>query len=124
MVAEAILHCAEHPERNVVVGGGARAMIALRRAAPRAADRFCERTLFSAQRGEALNRPYEGSLYEASGPGSVHGSYDGRQRSSYTTAAQHPWASAFGALALSAGVLAVARGWRTNGCAAGAGKRF
>jgi short-subunit dehydrogenase len=118
VVAEAILHCAEHPERNLVVGGGARAMIALHRAAPRAADRLFERTLFSSQQGEPLDRPYEGSLYEASGPGSVHGGYDGRRRSAYTTAALHPWASAFGALALSAGVLAVARGWRSNGARA------
>lgn len=114
-VAEAILHCAEHPERNVVVGGGARAMIGLRRAAPRLADKLFERTLFSGQKGGQLARPYEGSLYEPSGPSSVHGGYEGRRWSLYTRAALHPWASALGALALGAGVMAAARTWRGNG---------
>lgn len=118
LVAETILHCAEHPERNVVVGGAARALIGLRRAAPRAADRIFERTLFSAQQGERLSRHYEGSLYEPSGPASAHGGYDGRRHSLYTKAALHPWASAFGALALSAGVMAAARGLRGNGARA------
>lgn len=114
MVAEAILHCAEHPERNVIVGGGARAMIGLRRAAPRAAEKLFERTLFEGQQGGALTRPYEGTLYEPSGPSSVHGGYAGRRRSLYTTATLHPWASVIGALAVGAGILAAARGWRVN----------
>jgi short-subunit dehydrogenase len=118
LVAKAILHCAEHPERNLIVGGGARAMIGLRRAAPRAADKIFERTLFSAQQDGRLNRPYEGSLYEPSGPSSVHGGYSGRRRSLYTMAALHPWASALGALAVGAGVVATARIWRGNGSGA------
>jgi short-subunit dehydrogenase len=118
MVAEAILHCAEHPQRNLIVGGGARAMIGLRRAAPRVSDLLFERTLFSSQQGDRLSRPYEGSLYEPSGPSSVHGGYAGRRRSLYTTAALHPWASALGALAVGAGILAAARSYRANGSAA------
>lgn len=115
VVARAILHCAEHRERNVIVGGGARAMIGLRRAAPRTADKIFERTLFSAQQGELLSRPYEGSLYEPSGPSSAHGGHAGRRTSLYTTATLHPWASALGALAVGAGVVAAARMWRANG---------
>jgi short-subunit dehydrogenase len=115
LVAEVILHCAEHPQRNLVVGGGARAMIGLHRAAPRAADWLFEHTLFSSQQGEPLRRPYEGSLYEPSGPASVHGGYGGRRRSLYTSAVLHPWASAFGALAVGAGMFAAARTWRADG---------
>jgi short-subunit dehydrogenase len=115
MVAEAILYCAEHPQRDLVVGGGARAMIALHRVAPRVADLLFERGLFSGQQGARLSRHYEGSLYEPSGPGSVHGGYDGRRRSLYTTATLHPWASALGALALSAGIVAAARRWGGHG---------
>ena len=115
LVAEAILHCAEHPERDVVVGGAARAMIGLSRTAPRVADKIFERTLFSSQQGENLHREYEGSLYAPSGPSSVHGGYPSRRRSLYTTAALHPWASALSALAVGASVLAAARAWRADG---------
>jgi short-subunit dehydrogenase len=114
VVANAILHCAEHPKRNLIVGGGARAMIGLRQTAPRAADRLFERTLFSSQQGERLSRTDEGSLYEPSGPSSVHGGYGGRLRSMYTMAVLHPWASTLGVLAVGAGVVGT-RIWRANG---------
>lgn len=113
LVAEAILHCAEHPERDIVVGGAARAMIGLEQAAPRVADKLFGRTLFASQQGGALERDYEGSLYEPSGPGSAHGGYNGRRHSLYTTASLHPWASAFTMLALGAGIAAATRSLRS-----------
>ncbi len=112
IVAEAILHCAEHPERDVVVGGAARAMISLSQAAPRWADRLLRRTLFSKQQGRPRHGIGEGSLYEPGGPSSAHGGYDGRRHSFYTTASLHPWASAFTMLALGVGIFAARRGWR------------
>jgi short-subunit dehydrogenase len=112
LVAEAIVHCAEHPERDIVVGGAARAMIGLAQAAPRLADKLFERTLFSSQLGGKLRRHPEGSLYEPSGPGSVHGGYDGRRRSLYTAATLHPWASALTMLVIGLGAAAAARGLR------------
>ena len=118
MVAEAILRCAEHPQRNVIVGGGARAMIGLRRAAPRLTDWLFERTLFSSQQGDRLARAYEGSLYEPSGPSSVHGGFGGRRLSLYTSAALNPWMSTLAVLAVGAGALAAARAWRNNGARA------
>ena len=48
VVARAILHCAEYPERDVTVGGGGKAIAALGWAAPRASDRLMEATLEAA----------------------------------------------------------------------------
>jgi short-subunit dehydrogenase len=109
MVAEAILHCAAHPERDIIVGSGARAMIGLAQTAPRVADKLFERTLFDAQQAGRLERDPEGSLYEPSGPASVHGGYHGRRRSVYTTARLHPWASLLTGVALGAGLAAATR---------------
>lgn len=109
MVAEVILHCASHPERDIVVGGAARALIGLSQQAPRLADKLFEYTLFSSQQDGMLERNPEGSLYEPSGPSSVHGGYQGRRRSLYTTARLHPWATVLTGVALGAGLAAVTR---------------
>jgi short-subunit dehydrogenase len=109
MVAEVILHCASHPERDIVVGGAARALIGLAQRAPRAADKLFERTMFSSQQDGDLQRDPEGSLYKPSGPGSVHGGYHGRRRSLYTTARLHPWAAVLTGVALGAGLAAATR---------------
>jgi hypothetical protein len=109
MVAEAILHCAEHPERDIVVGGAARAMIGLAQAAPRVADKLFERTLFKSQQDGDLTRDPDGSLYMPSGFASVHGGFHGRRRSLYTTARLHPWATILTGVALGAGLAAATR---------------
>lgn len=109
MVAEAILHCAQHPERDVVVGGAARAMISISQAAPRIASKLFERTLFGAQQRGELERTVDGSLYEPSGPASAHGGYNGKRHSLYTTASLHPWMSALAVVALGTGVAAATR---------------
>src|SRR5687767_9966421 len=64
-VAEAILHCAEHPERDVTIGGGGRVLAALGQHAPRLTDRYMELTMFSQQR---TDRP-SGQGQGAHGPG-------------------------------------------------------
>jgi short-subunit dehydrogenase len=112
VVAQAILHCAEHVERDVVVGGAARAMIGLSRSAPRLASRLFSRSLFKSQQEGPRSRSDEGSLYTASGPGSAHGGYNGRRRSLYTTLSLHPWASALTVVALGAGLAAATRSLR------------
>jgi short-subunit dehydrogenase len=109
LVAEAILHCAAHARRDLVVGGGARAMIGLSHWAPRLARRLFEGTLFRSQQGGELTRDAEGALYWPSGPSAVHGGYDGRKLSVYTRVQLHPWSSLFGVLLLGAGVAALAR---------------
>ena len=109
LVAEAILHCAAHPRRDLVVGGGARAMIGLSHWAPRLARRLFEGTLFRSQQGGELTRDAEGALYWPSGPSAVRGGYAGRKLSLYTRVQLHPWSSVFAILLLGAGVAAVAR---------------
>jgi short-subunit dehydrogenase len=109
LVAEAILHCAAHPRRTLVVGGGARAMIGLAHWAPRLADRLYEGTLFRSQQGSDLLRGSEGALYWPSGPSAVRGGYSGRKLSLYTQAQLHPWLSLFAIVAVGAGLAAARR---------------
>src|ERR1051325_5205012 len=49
VVAEAILHCAETPERDVYVGGGGKALSVLEKYAPRLSDRLMEAVAFDMQ---------------------------------------------------------------------------
>jgi short-subunit dehydrogenase len=109
MVAETILHCAEHAKRDVVVGGGARAMIGLAQTTPRIADKLFERTLFETQQRGLLARDPEGSLYRPSGSGSIRGGFNGRRRSVYTTAMLHSWFSALTGIVLFASLTAATR---------------
>ena len=109
LVAEAILHCAQHAKRDIVVGGVARGMIGLSQAAPRLADKLFKHMLFDAQRGGSLERDPEGSLYRPSGSGSTRGGYDGHRRSLYTTSKLHPWLSLLTSVALVTGFAAAAR---------------
>src|SRR5919112_3853197 len=48
-VAEAILHCAETPERDVYVGGGGKALSVMEKYAPRLSDKVMETFMFDAQ---------------------------------------------------------------------------
>jgi hypothetical protein len=49
-VARAILRCAEHPVRDVTVGGGGKVMTVMGTIAPRLTDLVMERTLYRGQR--------------------------------------------------------------------------
>jgi short-subunit dehydrogenase len=103
-VAEAILHCATNPVRDVFVGAAAKAHSMLGKFAPRTFDRVMETTLLGQTRsGEpAEPTPLEG-LYESHDPGlKERGTYDGHvaESSAYTTASLHPVLT--GALALGA----------------------
>jgi short-subunit dehydrogenase len=118
VVAEAILHCAENPVRDVFAGGAGKAISLTEKLAPRVTDKVMEATMFDMQRmDEPPNRPREGGLYEASGELKERG---GRSKyvmesSLYTKASLHPLVTA--ALVLGAG-LAVAALWpsrRANG---------
>jgi short-subunit dehydrogenase len=67
-VAEAILHCAETPERDVYVGGGGKALSVLEKYAPRLSDKVMETFMFDAQKmDEPASAERERGLYEASG---------------------------------------------------------
>jgi short-subunit dehydrogenase len=115
IVARAILHCAQHPRRTIIVGGAGRAFTTLYGLAPRLADRVVERTMFRAQCGDAPAADRnDHNLYRPPqrGEGRARGIYDGRvrRRSFYTGAALHPGRAAVVAglgLALAAGVRAL-----------------
>jgi short-subunit dehydrogenase len=87
-VARAILRCAEHPMRDVVVGGGGKLMSVMGAVAPRMTDVVMERTLFKGQR---KNEPRRGgdSLHQPQGDGRRHGGTEHHvmRRSTYTRAA-------------------------------------
>ena len=96
VVAEAILHCAETPERDVTVGGGGRMITAMGNAAPRLTDKYMERTMFRQQKKDRPNRGRErNALYSASNDLSQRGDYEGHvmETSFYTKAALHPLAT-------------------------------
>jgi short-subunit dehydrogenase len=109
IVADAILHCAEHPTRDLVIGGGGRLLTALEHLAPRVADRYAKLFLFDQQKtsepaganhGDALWQPGEG-LRERGGFGG-HVS----ESSVYTQAALHPIAASV--VAVGCGLLVAA----------------
>lgn len=94
IVARAALHCAEHPRREIMVGGAARAMAAMGHAMPRFTDRYMELTLVEGQMHE--DGPSGGrrdSLWEpVPGDAAERGNQPGRVRrtSAYTQAVLHP----------------------------------
>src|SRR5215210_4796133 len=68
VVAEAILHCAETPERDVFAGGGGKAFSVMEKYMPRLGDKVMEHFIFDAQQQPRPARPRgDAGLYEASG---------------------------------------------------------
>ncbi|HVM24279.1 MAG TPA: SDR family oxidoreductase [Candidatus Limnocylindrales bacterium] len=103
-VAEAIVHAARHPMREIVVGGGGKGLALLEKVSPRAVDLLLGLPVLG--RGlQRSDRPDDGRdnldapLDE---PGSVHGEWGGmaRRRSWYTTLiGLHPIPARIAALA-------------------------
>jgi NAD(P)-dependent dehydrogenase (short-subunit alcohol dehydrogenase family) len=121
VVAAAILHCAQHPTRDIVVGGMGR-MLGVADTFPRIADRYMERTTFESQKTEQPVGDRPSNLYEpVEYDGGERGrNWSGRTRgtSLYTTAALHP-GTTMTVAAVGAGIVAAAllgrRGPRTTG---------
>jgi NAD(P)-dependent dehydrogenase (short-subunit alcohol dehydrogenase family) len=108
VVARAVLHAAEHPVRDLFVGGGGRMISLFGTIAPRLTDMLMERFMPSAY-GDAEKRTTTDALFGPSGSdgrtrGGRHSSV--RERSFYTAAAMHPWATA--AVSVGVGALAAA----------------
>ena len=106
LVARAILHAAEHPVRDMIVGGGGRMMTAMGQLFPNFADWYMARTMPSQQRRQTNDRTGGDNLRQPGYGGEERGGYPGMvmQRSAYTWSHMHPVA----ALAIGAGIAGVA----------------
>ena len=108
-VAEAILHCAEHPERDVFIGAGGKALSVAGAYAPRLTDKVMEATLFEIQRSDnpsPTSRPH--GLYAPLSKLEERGGYPGHvaESSVYTKASLYPLAA--GAIFVGAGLAVLA----------------
>ncbi|MDT5062636.1 MAG: hypothetical protein QOH63_3095 [Acidobacteriota bacterium] len=115
-VAEAILRSATHPERDVFVGVGGKAMSVGGKYAPRLTDKVMEAALFDIQQTEKPS-PVDrhDGLYEASGELRERGGYEGHvaESSLYTKASLHPFITS--AVFLLGSGIALAAWWRAGG---------
>lgn len=111
-VARAILHAAVHPQRDVFVGGGGRALVAAKEFAPGAFDTLAPAITALQRRREPPHHP-EGALHAPARAGEVHGTHPGHvmRTSAYTRASLHPAALAgLAATGLALGAAAILRG--------------
>jgi NAD(P)-dependent dehydrogenase (short-subunit alcohol dehydrogenase family) len=93
VVANAILRAAEHPVRDITIGGGGRFLSAMGTAMPRLTDIYMERSMFSAQRSDVPSETRAGNLYAPAAQGAAErGGYRGHvmRSSMYTRAALSP----------------------------------
>jgi NAD(P)-dependent dehydrogenase (short-subunit alcohol dehydrogenase family) len=120
VVAEAILHCAQHPTRDIITGGMGK-MLSIADTFPHVADRYMERNSFDSQKTDKPVGDRPSNLYEpVRDDGGERGrNWSGRTKSTslYTNAALHPGivavASAVGLGAVAAKILE-ARGRRAR----------
>lgn len=112
-VAEAILHCAEHPKREVYVGGGGKVLVEANHHAPWLTDKLMEATFFDLQKSDRPTSSHRrDNLYAPSEGGRERGEYPGHvaESSIYTKASLHPLLA--GSLLAGVGWAAWA-GWRS-----------
>ncbi len=105
-VANAVVHAAVHPQRDIYVGGGGKMMSAFGRHFPRVTDLVSERGLIPLEfRDEPVRNP-EGNLWQGQGRAETDGDHPGvvRNPSLYTRLSLHPAVSR--ALIGTGGVLA------------------
>ncbi|MDP2213064.1 SDR family oxidoreductase [Phenylobacterium sp.] len=111
VVAEAILHAAQHPTRHITVGSGGRQMVLLGGGVPAFADKLFALTIpkLAKRKGD---KTVGDNLYEAGADGRTRtDAYGGRRFSIYTRAQRHPGVVlGAGALALIATAAYLGRG--------------
>jgi len=105
LVAHAILRAAQVPVRDVVIGGGGRAMTMAGVYAPRLIDKVMEWAMFGLQKTKRPPTGAHNALYEPGDDLHEHGDYEGhvRQTSAYLAASEHPIVTA--AMAIGAGMM-------------------
>lgn len=100
IVAEAILHAAATPTRDMIVGGGGRAMTLFAQMLPNIADRVLEKAFFTTAMDQ--DKPPQNSgaagFHTSGGEGKVYGPLPMRQTSLYTFLRTNPLASLAGAM--------------------------
>ena len=110
-VAEAILHAATTPVRDIFVGSGAKLAVTLNKLSPRLSDRMLEKVLIPGTHSGKARKPGE-ALHTAGGELQERGDYEGMVRNSvYTRATIHPMLTS--AVALAAGA-ALTAAWRAS----------
>lgn len=122
VVAETILHCADHPVRDVFVGGGAKVVSMLGNLAPRLMDKVMNYTMFAAQqRDQAEQDRLDHGLY---GPATGLQERSGRapyvaESSLYTQASLHPMMTGAVAAVAGAALISLCRRGSANGHGSG-----
>lgn len=97
IVAEAICHAAEHPTRDMIVGGAGRAMTLFSRLFPNMADQVFAYTFFkTAIDKDEPKRPRDGGFHTGGGSGEMYGDQNMRRTSIYTALRRNPIASTLG----------------------------
>ncbi len=91
-VAHAVLFAAEHPRRDIFVGGSSKLMSSVNARVPAVLDWLNRRFTSGMQFRETPARHREGALHQPAEDGRVHGDYAGHvmQSSAYTRASLHP----------------------------------
>ena len=113
LVAEAILHCAEHAERDLYVGGGGKVLAEAGQLVPRLTDKMIGAMMFDVQKSDRQKPPARpDSLHAPTEDGEERGGYPGHvaESSVYTKASKHPVIT--GSLIAGLG-LAVLVAWRS-----------
>ena len=117
VVAEAIVHCARQPRRNLLVGGSGKVFSATEKYAPRLGDFMKEKTSFAGQHTEIPDRGDDTLHAPRPGDARVHGNYPGRvlQSSLYTRAKLNRGATLLGLAVIGAGIALASRSGRSGG---------
>jgi NAD(P)-dependent dehydrogenase (short-subunit alcohol dehydrogenase family) len=107
LVADTILHAAEHPAREYFVGGGGRVLASLGKQLPRIMDLVMEKIMFRQQRSDRPAGPRDdNALHSPAADGQERGGLDREhyvlQHSAYNVLAQRPWLAVLGVVALGA----------------------
>jgi NAD(P)-dependent dehydrogenase (short-subunit alcohol dehydrogenase family) len=111
VVAKAILHCAERPERNVLVGGSGKVFSTSEKFAPRLFDRMKEATSFHGQLTDHPARSGDTLFHPRPDDGRVRGGHPGHvmKTSAYTEARLHRGKALLGLAVLGAGLFVAKR---------------
>jgi len=111
VVAKAILHCAERPERNVLVGGSGKVFSTSEKFAPRLFDRMKEATSFHGQLTDRPARSGDTLFHPRPDDGRIRGGHPGHvmKTSAYTEARLHRGKALLGLAVLGAGLFVAKR---------------